>query len=187
MKDIGQQTTNSGNYETPEKYKEVNLLENNRNSSELPLNRGEKKKTASFSPTSEYIVTGKTSKKLTISGVFDEGRSLKKSAIVEPPSNKRLIVPCIEHKDFNHIPYVFLLIMNRFWDNLFKRIFLNERVRVRNMLALQEVMYIEMSKYILPTAIKILEDREMEELPQSDLFDRNVFDPGQEYDLCADI
>jgi len=35
----------------------------------------------------------------------------------------KLLVPCIEHKDFNHIPYMFLLIMNRFWDNLFKRVF----------------------------------------------------------------
>lgn len=64
---------------------------------------------------------------------------------VEKPKG-RLIVPCIKHKDFNHYPSLFLIVLNRFWDNLFKRTFLNERMRVRNMLALQEALYIPMAE-----------------------------------------
>lgn len=59
----------------------------------------------------------------------------------ESKSRKGLIVPCILNRDFNALPYAFLIILNRFWDNLFKRNFLNERLRIRNMLALQEVLY----------------------------------------------
>ena len=97
----------------------------------------------------------------------------------------RLILPCIAHKDFNHIPYLFLLIMNRFWDNLFKRTFLNERMRVRNMLALQEAMFIHMSDSLLPIAIRILEDKEMEALGKEDLIPTECFNPGNEYDLVT--
>jgi hypothetical protein len=187
MRDPGQHTP-AQRFNTPEKAKEVNLFDSSKNSSDIAPLKGGPKRT-SFSPTSaggrEDPLSSKAPKKLTITGVFDEGRSLPKNGTAATDPKKRLIIPCIQHKDFNHIPYLFCLIMNRFWDNLFKRTFLNERMRVRNMLSLQEVLYIEMSRYILPTTVRILEDKEMEALPQSDLFDRNIFDPGMEYELCS--
>ena len=97
----------------------------------------------------------------------------------------RLILPCIESKHYNHIPYVFLIVLNRFWDNLFKRVFLNERMRVRNMLALQEALYQKMNDNMIPIAIKILEDPEMEALGKEDLISTVYFDAGKEYELTS--
>ena len=92
----------SQKFETPERARELSLFESKGNSSEVPLN----KKKASFSPTSAGDgFSGKAPKKLTIAGVFDEGRSLKRSEVGSRDPNKRLVVPCIQHKDFNHIPY----------------------------------------------------------------------------------
>lgn len=139
---------------------------------------GKKRKSATFSEDSTEKQT--VSKKITL--MVGEDKEHK----VEPEkAPERLIVPCIQSKHYNHIPYVYLLIFNRFWDNLFKRVFLNERMRVRNMLALQEALYIKMNDNMIPIAIKILEDPEMEALGKEDLIDTAYFDPGKEYELTA--
>jgi len=48
-------------------------------------------------------------------------KDVEKPAVTKPAG--RAVVPCIQHKNFNHYPFVFLLVLNRFWDNLFKRTF----------------------------------------------------------------
>lgn len=60
--------------------------------------------------------------------------------------------------DYDPIPLLFILIMNRFWDNLFKKPFESERSRVRNMIALQEIIYKYIANPMITLLIKIIED-----------------------------
>jgi hypothetical protein len=51
-----------------------------------------------------------------------------------------------------------LILMNRFIDNLFKRTFINERERLRNMFLLQQAIFRPVAEIFLPNAIAILEN-----------------------------
>jgi len=174
MREIGQFTST---YDSPQKVVELNLIGSNIESdTKAPPSKKERKSvTIQQNDAIEEVPKNEGMTKVTL---VQDGENFHLDG-------GRLILPCIAHKDFNHIPYLLLLIMNRFWDNLFKRTFLNERMRVRNMLALQEAMFIHMSDSLLPIAIRILEDKEMEALGKEDLIPTECFNPGNEYDLVT--
>lgn len=84
-------------------------------------------------------------------------------------------LPCITNPDFNPEPYVFLILMNRFWDQLYKKEFLNARIRIRNMLSLQEILFKPISEELIKKAIENLEDEQLKSLGVEDLIDRVNF------------
>ena len=51
--------------------------------------------------------------------------------------------------------------MNRFWDNLFKKKFFNERERIKNMLILQQAVFAPCADLFIPKGIEMLEDEMM--------------------------
>jgi hypothetical protein len=51
--------------------------------------------------------------------------------------------------------------MNRFWDNLFKKKFSNERERIKNMLILQQAVFAPCADLFTPKGIEMLEDEMM--------------------------
>ena len=76
-----------------------------------------------------------------------------------------------------------LLMMNRFFDNLFKRTFINERERMKNMLLLQQILFRVSSEVLIPSAIDILENEDMRQENPQNLIDKDKFKMGDEIDL----
>ena len=89
---------------------------------------------------------------------------------------------------FNPDGFLFLILLNRFWTNLYKRKFLNERIRIRNMLALQEVLFKPMSEFIIETEIKLLESKSLKDCKEEELIDRKYTNMGEdEYEMIKHI
>lgn len=65
--------------------------------------------------------------------------------------------------NFNFTPYLNMLLMNRFYDKLFKKPFFNEREMIKCMMIIQQQIYINMADKFIPKAIEYLESKEMVE------------------------
>jgi len=66
-------------------------------------------------------------------------------------------------KGFNFLPYLNMFLMNRFYDKLFKKPFFNEREMIKNMMMVQQSLYIKMADKFLPKAIEYLESKDVSE------------------------
>jgi hypothetical protein len=87
-------------------------------------------------------------------------------------------------QDFNQRYYTNMILMNRFFDNLFKKTFINERQRIANMLVLQQKLYKTIAKVFIPRGINILEDPQMRQMWPADLIDRQeILKMGKEKEL----
>jgi hypothetical protein len=87
-------------------------------------------------------------------------------------------------QDFNQRYYTNMILMNRFFDNLFKKTFINERQRIANMLVLQHKLYKTIAKVFIPRGIDILEDPQMRQISPDDLIDRKeILNTGKEKEL----
>jgi hypothetical protein len=64
-------------------------------------------------------------------------------------------------QDFDQSYYTNMIFMNRFFDNLFQKTFINERQRIANMLVLQQKLYKTIAQVFIPRGIDILEDPQM--------------------------
>ena len=88
-----------------------------------------------------------------------------------------------EDSSFDFIPYFNLMLMNRFWDKLFKKPAFNEREAIKNMTVLQQSVYIHLAEKFIPKAIALLEDPDMESNYEL-MFDNENFKIGEEEKLC---
>jgi len=88
-----------------------------------------------------------------------------------------------EDSSFDFIPYFNLMLMNRFWDKLFKKPAFNEREAIKNMTVLQQSVYIHLAEKFIPKAIALLEDPDMESNYEL-MFDNENFMIGEEEKLC---
>ena len=85
--------------------------------------------------------------------------------------------------NYDPSPFYTLLMMNRFFDNLFKRTFINERERMKNMLLLQQILFRVSSEVLIPSCIDILEDEAMRQENPENLIDKSKFKMKEEIDL----
>lgn len=101
---------------------------------------------------------------------------------------KAHIYPWIGNKDFNPVGYLFQILLNKFYNNLFQKSFLNDRARIRSMLKQQEALFKNISEKIIPICIDILEDEVLNDKEPSEAFqDHHLFNGSSEYDLCLGI
>jgi hypothetical protein len=84
-----------------------------------------------------------------------EGNEQKRKAIyMEKHNGDQLIVfPSINNENFNHTPYTFLLILNRFFKELFIKEFADEERYLRNSFTLQEIIIGPLTKGLVSPEI----------------------------------
>ena len=101
---------------------------------------------------------------------------------------QKKILTCITNKHFNPDSYIFLILLNRFWTNLYKKKFLNERIRIRNMLAIQEILFQPMSEFVIKTEVELLEDETLKNCTEEELINRKYTNMGEdEYEMVIHI
>ena len=89
----------------------------------------------------------------------------------------------INDEHYNVIIVLFIIIMNRFFQGLYKRKFVNERQRMRNMLILLDLIVNPVAHTLIPTAISILECQTFTSLDKFAYHELEKFEEGNEHNL----
>ena len=90
----------------------------------------------------------------------------------------------LNNKNFECNYYVNMILMSRFFDNLFKKTFINERQRIANMLTLQQKLYKPIADVFIPKGIEILENEHMRQMNPDLLISRTeILKIGNEKEL----
>lgn len=92
-------------------------------------------------------------------------------------------IPFIKNPDFNPHYYLFFYYMNKFWIAIFKKLFINDRIKVRNMLAMQEVLFNSVSMKFVPKFIKHITKEKLLDVTTENIIDRDMFSTGNEKTL----
>lgn len=78
--------------------------------------------------------------------------------------------------------FIFQFLMNRFWDKLFEKDFMNEKETIRNMLKIQEIIFSPQASDQIPQVITILDDYDLYK-SYKNIIDINLFEKGHENEL----
>lgn len=96
-------------------------------------------------------------------------------------------IPHINNPDFDVRPYLFQIMMNKFWNNLFKKKFTSNQITIRNMLAIQEKIYHSCAYHFIPIMLKIIQNEDRSTPCPDELIHRNLFISGNEKELINKV